>query len=103
MVGESQEHLQGVSSHLLQLLCPGLHHHPLFRQSIAGCRIAIKSLYRDDAELAGAYGLQIRVVAERRHIRARFASSIENGSPRWDRYLSTINGKPYFKHLPNRA
>jgi hypothetical protein len=30
VIGESEEHLQGVSSHLLQFIGPGLHHHSFF-------------------------------------------------------------------------
>jgi hypothetical protein len=91
-----------VSSHILQLFCPGLYHHSLLRQSIAGCRIVIKALYRDDAQLAGAYGLQVRVVAKCRHIRSSFANRIENGSPLRDRYLSIIDDQSEFKHVQPR-
>lgn len=57
MIGEGQEHLQGVSSHLLQLIGLGLHHHPLFCRSIAGSGIAVHAFHRDDAKPARAYGL----------------------------------------------
>jgi hypothetical protein len=103
MIGECQEHLQGVSSHLLQLLCPGLYHHSLFRLGIAGSRIVIQAFYGDDAQLAGANGLEVWVVAKCWYIRARFSSCIENGSSLWDHYLSIIDGQSNFKHVPNRA
>ena len=96
MIGEGQEHLQGISSHLLQLLCPGLHHHSLFRQGIAGSGIVIQAFYGDNAQLARADGLQVRVVAKCWYIRARFAGSIENGSSLWDHYLSIIDGQSNF-------
>ena len=79
MVGEGEEHLQGVSSHLLQLLGTGVDHHPLGCWGIAGCGIVIQTLHRDDAQFAGAYWQQVRVVTKRRHIRARKAGCIENG------------------------
>jgi len=103
MVGEGEEHLQGVSSHLLQLFSPGLDDHTLLREGVAGGGIVVKPLYRDDAELAGAYGLQVRVIAKCRHIRSRLAGRIENGGPRGDRNLSTIDDKSDLSHVPNRA
>jgi hypothetical protein len=48
MVGESQEHLQGMSSHLLQLICSRLHYHSLFGQGVAGCGIVVQTIYRDN-------------------------------------------------------
>ncbi|KQC15972.1 MAG: hypothetical protein APR56_10970 [Methanosaeta sp. SDB] len=63
----------------------------------------IESLYRDDAELAGAYRLQVRVIAKCRHIRARFSGCIENGSPLGDCYISTIDYESDFSHVPNRT
>ncbi len=92
-----------MSSHILQIFCPGLDYHSVLCQSIAGYRIVIKALYRDDAQLAGAYGLQVRVVAKCRNIRARKACRIENGGSLWDSYLSIIDDQPDFVHVPNRA
>jgi hypothetical protein len=64
MIGQCQEHLQGISSHLLKLLCSGFYHHPLFCMGIASGRIIIQAFYRYNAKLARADGLQVRVVAE---------------------------------------
>jgi hypothetical protein len=100
MVGEGQEHLQGMSSHLLQLLCPGLYHHSLFSLGIAGGRIVIQAFYRDDAELARAYGLEVRMVAKRRHIRSGLAGCIQNGRSLGDHNLSIIYSEFNYRHVP---
>ena len=103
MIGECQEHLQGVSSHLLQLLCPGLHHHSLFRQGIAGSRIVIQAFYRDDAQLAGADGLQVWMVAKCRNVRAGLSGCFQNRGTLWNHDLSIIDGQFNFGHVSNRA
>jgi hypothetical protein len=64
MIGECQEHLQGISSHLLKLLCSSFYHHSLFCKGIASGRIVIQTFYRDDAKLARTYGLEVWVVAK---------------------------------------
>jgi len=68
MVGQSQNHLQGMPPHLLQLIGPGLHHHALPGRCVAGCGIGVHALHRDDTKLAGAYWLEVRMVAESRDI-----------------------------------
>ncbi len=103
VTGQSQKHLQGMPSHLLQLFCACLYNHSILCRSIAGKRIAVLAINRDDAELAGADRLQVRVMAKRRHIRARFSSSIENGRAIRDRYLSSVDCKYDLAHVPNRT
>jgi hypothetical protein len=60
----------------------------------------IPAFYRDYAKLAGAYWLEVRVAAECWHIRSRLAGSIENGRSIGYYYLSTIDGKFNFRHVP---
>jgi len=79
MVGQSQEHLQGVPPHLLKLIGGCLHLHSFLCQGIAGCGKAVHALYRDYAELTGAYGFEVRMVAESRDIYPRLASRIHDG------------------------
>jgi hypothetical protein len=64
MIGQCQEHLQGISPHLLKLLCLGLHHHSLFCRGVAGGRIVIQAFYGYNAKLARTDGLEVRVVAK---------------------------------------
>ena len=93
MVGECQEYLQGISSHLLELRSRGLNHHTIFCQSGAGRRIVIQAFYRDDAQLAGADGLQVRMIAKRWNVRARFSGSFQNSRSLWNQDLSVIDNK----------
>jgi hypothetical protein len=64
MIGEGQEHLQGISPHLLKLLCLGLHHHSIFCRGATGGRIVIQASYGYNAKLARTDGLEVRVVAK---------------------------------------
>ena len=54
--------------HLLKLLGGCLHLHSFLGRGIAGCEKAVHALYRDDAELTGAYGFEVRMVAESQDI-----------------------------------
>jgi hypothetical protein len=64
MIGKCQEHLQGISPHLLKLLGLGLHHHSLFCRGVAGGRIVIQAFYGYNAKLARTDGLEVWVVAK---------------------------------------
>jgi len=100
MVGQSQKHLQGVPPHLLQLLGPGLYHHALQGRGVAGCGIRVHALHSDDTKLAGAYWLEVRVVAESRDVYACLAHRIHDGGPLGNLYLQTIDLESNCRHVP---
>jgi hypothetical protein len=57
VAGERQQHLQGMPPHLLQFIGLGPYHHSFLGFRVAGSRIDILPFYRNNAKLAGAYGL----------------------------------------------
>ena len=102
MVGQSQEHLQGMPPHLLKLIGAGLHHHAFLGRGVAGCGIAVHALYRYYAQLTGAYGFEVRMVAESRDIYPCFASRIHDGGSLGNLYRQTIDLELNRRHA-NRA
>jgi len=100
MVGQSQKHLQGVPPHLLQLFGSGLHHHALTGGGVAGRGMGGHALHRDDTEFAGAYWLEVRMMAKSRDVYARLAHRIHDGGSLGDLYLQTIDLEFNCRHVP---